>query len=789
MKRIFLVALLFGANAAVLAVSYAALRRSRNQLVREFDGVQQRLARETATVLAARLAGMDRDGALLASVIAKTRAELEIQRERQDREILAACQALTTTVPHYRTTGVFRGSPAPRARPPDHVPPRPWVPAASPPIVAIDPSEDRVAIAPQLLDASIPLAMEVSATRRSAFRGPLFIGPSRAFYLYATPAGTDEAVVFTVDVALLLEDVLRVRAPGARFVVVDAGSTAWMACESARTCTHVDLRLGGGLLGPAPSAVVPAARVGARGHVIVVPAPASDSIDRFTPAAATVQVMAAGESTVLSTRQSVTTPLGVWSLDLRSSTAAIDARQRSTVWQVLLTSAGVMFTMLLGGALVVRQQRRLATLAVELKAARQLADLRERSDKILDNVSVGVLGATRDGKVVFANRFFASDHFPMVARNLAGRASASAPAASADASALTAPDAEHPAADDATARARTLAAWTAQLRPTIERALTLGRTGLISADESRSARMRGSALDVRVVPLSHPVEEVEALVLVEDLSELHELRRQLVRAEKHITVGILSAGLAHEVGTPLMVIRGHAESLLEKLRDPAAVKGLQAVIDQIDRITATIRRVLEFSRARPTEVRPTELGRAAAQAVELLEWRLRTRRISVRTRLEPGLPPLAADPLQLGQVLVNLLMNACDASAPGSTVTLAATCPAPETGEGHAPAPRVRIEIIDAGAGIRPEHIHAVFDPYFTTKKEGEGTGLGLTIVSQIVHGHRGEIEIESALGRGTTVTIGWPSAAPAGVEAPADGATLETAGPKPAPSEVVAHG
>jgi signal transduction histidine kinase len=484
----------------------------------------------------------------------------------------------------------------------------------------------------------------------------------------------------------------------------------------------------------------------------------------------------------------------VWSLDLRSSTAAIDARQRSTVWQVLLTSAGVMFTMLLGGAFVVRQQRRLATLAVELKAARQLADLRERSDKILDNVSVGVLGATRDGKVVFANtrdgkvvfanRFFASDHFPLVARTLAGRTSASA----ANTGAAGAPDAEHPAADDATARALFLAAWTAQLRPTIERALTLGRTGLISADESRSARVRGSALDVRVVPLSHPVEEVEALVLVEDLSELHELRRQLVRAEKLITVGVLSAGLAHEVGTPLMVIRGHAEALLEKLRDPAAVKGLQAVIDQIDRISATIRRVLEFSRARPTEVRPTALGRAVAQAVELLEWRLRTRRISVRTRLEPGLPPLAADPLQLEQVLVNLLMNACDASAPGSTVTLAASCPSRETGDGHAPAARVRIEIIDAGSGIRPEHIHAVFDPYFTTKKEGEGTGLGLTIVSQIVHGHRGEIEIESAPGRGTTVTIGWPSAGPAGTEAPGDG-TLEAAGATPAPSEVVAHG
>jgi signal transduction histidine kinase len=743
LKRFVLIAVLVVSNAAVLAVSYAALRRSHNQLVHEFVGVQQRLARETATVLAARLAAMDRDSALLTSLVTKTRGERQIERARQDREILAACQALASTVPHYRTIGVFGNG---------------LSLGAGPPIVAVDPAEDRTTT-PPLLEASAPLAAEVSATQRSAWRGPLFISPGRAFYLYAAPAGPDEALVFTMDVAVLLEDILRLSGPGTKFVVSDAGSTTWLDCESARTCMHVDARLQIWPILTPPEA--PMTRVGARGHVIVPEAPAPASIDRFTPAAAAVQVMASGESTILSTKQSVTTPLGVWSLDLYASTAAIDARQRTTVWQILLTSAGVMVTMLLVGIFVVRQQRALATLAVELKAARQLADLRERSDKILDNVSVGVLGATRSGKVVFANRFFTSDRFLLGGGSEDRRAVVAGRSASTKSRAVPKSGRES-GRESGGERNRSLGLWTESLRPSIERALALGRTGLISADESLSAKIGSNALDVRVVPLSHPVEEVEALVLVEDLSELHELRRQLVRAEKLITVGVLSAGLAHEVGTPLMVIRGHAEALLEKLRAPAAVAGLQAVIDQIDRITATIRRVLEFSRAQPTEVRPTHLAAALAQAMELLEWRLHTKRISVHTELEPDLPPLAADPLQLGQVLVNLLMNACDASPPNSTVTLAGVClPGGEVGgAGRAPAhSRVRIDIIDEGAGIRPEHIHAVFDPYFTTKKEGEGTGLGLTIVSQIVHGHRGEIEIQSTLGHGTTVSMTWPSA------------------------------
>jgi len=112
---------------------------------------------------------------------------------------------------------------------------------------------------------------------------------------------------------------------------------------------------------------------------------------------------------------------------------------------------------------------------------------------------------------------------------------------------------------------------------------------------------------------------------------------------------------------------------------------------------------------------------------------------------------LAADPDQLQQVIVNLLLNACDASQPASEVTIKAR-PLPGN-----KVEQIEFDIIDRGHGIAPEHLHAVFDPFFSTKKRGEGTGLGLSIVASIVRNHGGEITLDSAAGKGTAVKVRWP--------------------------------
>jgi signal transduction histidine kinase len=233
--------------------------------------------------------------------------------------------------------------------------------------------------------------------------------------------------------------------------------------------------------------------------------------------------------------------------------------------------------------------------------------------------------------------------------------------------------------------------------------------------------------------------------------EVAALRRDLLRAEKLVTVGVLSAGIAHDVGTPLSVIRGRAEHLLEKIGDGPAGEDLQAIVSQIDRIASTIKQVLELPRTQAVELAHADAPTAVTRVLELLEMRLVRRSLRVERDFQPGLPAIAANPQQFERVLVNLLMNSCDASPRGGVieVTLAVDTTRPD---------RLRIELRDHGVGIAPEHVDAVFDPYFTTKERGEGTGLGLAVVARVVRIHGAEIGLRSAPGTGTTVTLLWPT-------------------------------
>jgi two-component system, NtrC family, sensor histidine kinase HydH len=176
------------------------------------------------------------------------------------------------------------------------------------------------------------------------------------------------------------------------------------------------------------------------------------------------------------------------------------------------------------------------------------------------------------------------------------------------------------------------------------------------------------------------------------------------------------------------------------------------IIKHIDHIASTIRQVLDFSRRQAIERRATALDMVLGRARGLLQWKLDARHLELELALEDELPLVAADPDQLQQVLVNLLLNACDASKEGDRIVISARTARPGV---------VQIEVADRGCGIAPEHMNAIFDPFFTTKKRGEGTGLGLSIVASIVRNHNGEINVASAIGKGTTIIIGWPVAPP----------------------------
>jgi signal transduction histidine kinase len=275
---------------------------------------------------------------------------------------------------------------------------------------------------------------------------------------------------------------------------------------------------------------------------------------------------------------------------------------------------------------------------------------------------------------------------------------------------------------------------------------------LVSRERSLLARVILTALAAAVA-----VGSIGAVILRQQkkavtLESRLQVAQALVRAEKLITVGVLSAGIAHEVGSPLAVIRGRAEQVLKHLEGAGPrADDVRVIIKHIDNISSTIRQLLDFSRRQAVAPSAVPLDVAIERARGLLQWKLEAQDLALEVALDDDLPLLAADPDQLQQVLVNLLLNACDASEKGSSVLIKASA------TGHK---EVVFTVEDHGSGIAAEHLNAVFDPFFTTKKRGEGTGLGLTIAAGIVRNHAGQINLTSAPGQGTTVTVLWPTLA-----------------------------
>lgn len=245
--------------------------------------------------------------------------------------------------------------------------------------------------------------------------------------------------------------------------------------------------------------------------------------------------------------------------------------------------------------------------------------------------------------------------------------------------------------------------------------------------------------------------------------EAGKTQRHMIQTEKQSAIGRLAAGLAHEIGTPLNVISGRAELLLEEFghREPRMAQGLGTIVAQIERISKLVAQLLDFAReSRPARER-VALASVLAAVLDLLKRPLAQASIDVDTTLPPDLPPIVAHANQMQQVFLNLLLNSIDAieadPAHGNTKRRGRiTIEAESLGEDR----RVRVRVRDNGHGIRPEDLDRVFDPFFTTKPVGAGTGLGLSVVYGIVLDHQGTIAVESAPEVGTVVTLTMPTEA-----------------------------
>ncbi len=413
---------------------------------------------------------------------------------------------------------------------------------------------------------------------------------------------------------------------------------------------------------------------------------------------------------------------GHWSAALIDSTAPLEAQERA-IFQRMLALA-VTFAAALGGlaAYLVLNARRTIAVKERLRTAEQVAHLREKAEKILENAPVGVLTFDERDGISGANRAVRE------------RLPAAQPGRTLEEA--------FPEATPETLKA---------LRGLIRDARGAGAVRRI-LEPPLSLGPAGAFFTVHAVPLDHPSPDLSVLVVLEDVTELRALASQLLRAEKLATVGGLAAGIAHEVGTPLGVMRGRAELLVQRLglEHPQA-ESARIIVDEIDRISRTIRELLDFSRtSREASSGVVALGIVAKEVADLLSFEARTRKLSIDVEVPAALPPLAANADQLKQVLVNLVLNALHASAPGGRVVIRGR---------PGPAATCTFEVVDHGAGVPEDLRHRIFDPFFTTKKRGKGTGLGLTMALQIVRNHGGEIDLESAVGRGTRVRVTWPLA------------------------------
>ncbi|HZN55227.1 MAG TPA: ATP-binding protein [Candidatus Polarisedimenticolaceae bacterium] len=251
--------------------------------------------------------------------------------------------------------------------------------------------------------------------------------------------------------------------------------------------------------------------------------------------------------------------------------------------------------------------------------------------------------------------------------------------------------------------------------------------------------------------LARQVESLEAAT-----RELRRNQERLVRSERLSAVGEMAARVAHEIRNPLVAIGGFARSLLERPegRDPATRESLEIIVNEVRRLETIVKEVLDFSVPAPPRIGSVALKQLASEALELLRWELNEAGVATRVEEAEGSPPAAADPDQLFQAIINLLRNAVHAMPQGGDLVVRLR------GVPHG----VEMEVADTGVGMPPEVLSRAAEAFYTTKTHG--SGLGLTIASQIARDHAGELRIESRVGEGTTVTLRLPAATEATTDA-----------------------
>lgn len=263
---------------------------------------------------------------------------------------------------------------------------------------------------------------------------------------------------------------------------------------------------------------------------------------------------------------------------------------------------------------------------------------------------------------------------------------------------------------------------------------------------------RPLVLNIAIAPLQDSQEQTGALVVLEDVTSRVRLEEQLQQREKLSSIGLLAAGVAHEVNTPLTGVSSYTQMLLGMLSESDPKHALLLKVRrQAERATNIVNNLLNFSRTGDAaEFTELDISRVLDDTLQLLEPQLRGNQIEIVRGYDPDSPPVFGNSGKLQQVFTNLLLNARDAIPAGGSIRISTLPP-----DHHS----LTIEISDSGTGIAPENVAKIYDPFYTTKEVGRGTGLGLAVSYGIVQEHSGHISVESTPGHGTKFRITLPTA------------------------------
>lgn len=269
-------------------------------------------------------------------------------------------------------------------------------------------------------------------------------------------------------------------------------------------------------------------------------------------------------------------------------------------------------------------------------------------------------------------------------------------------------------------------------------------------------------LNLKILGITHAEREEEVILLIDDITEKTKIQEKLILTDKVASIELMATGFAHEVNNPIAIIKGNAQYMLDKIHKTSAdkprmeneeecIKTFERIAEEATRCSTIISGILKFTKESEENLYPLDINLEIMSTISIAEHNLALHHIKVIHELSSYIPKIMGNANNLRQVFINIILNA-QAAMPESGVLTVRSFYDKDNG-------LAGVEFEDTGQGISHENLKKIFDPFFSTKKPGQGIGLGLSISKGIITTHKGTIYVKSNVGKGTVVSIEIPIA------------------------------